>query len=44
MFHDGYYYVGRLSFDSNEFSRQICELLKANFGRSLVDIGSIDIP
>ena len=44
MFHDGYYYVGRLSFDNNEFSRQICELLKANFGRSLVDIGSIDIP
>jgi hypothetical protein len=34
MFHDGCYYVGELSFDDHEFCARVCELLKANFGRS----------
>jgi hypothetical protein len=33
-----------LNFDDHEFCAQVCELLKANFGRSLVEIGSLDIP
>ena len=44
MFHEGRYYIGELKFDDDEFCRQICELLNANLGLSLRDIGSLDIP
>ena len=41
--HDGNYYIGRLTFDGQEFCRQVCELLKVHCGRALVEVGSIDI-
>jgi hypothetical protein len=41
--HNGSVYLGRLNFDDEEFCRQIFELLKANCGRSLTEIGSLDI-
>ena len=44
MIHHGSIYLGRLNFDDEDFCRQIFELLKANYGRSLIEIGSIDIP
>ena len=44
MIHHGSTYLGRLNFDQEEFCYQIFELLKANYGRSLIEIGSIDIP
>ena len=44
MLHEGRYYIGELKFDDDEFCRQICELLNANLGLSLRDIGSLDIP
>ena len=37
-------YLGRLNFNDEEFCGQIFELLKANCGRSITEIGSIDIP
>ena len=43
MIHHGSTYLGRLNFDDEEFCRRIFELLKANYGRSLTEIGSIDI-
>ena len=36
-------YLGTLSFDDDKFAQKICELLKQNCGRSLADIGSLDI-
>jgi hypothetical protein len=44
MIHHGSIYLGRLNFNDEDFFRQIFELLKANYGRSLIEIGSIDIP
>ena len=44
MIHHGSIYLGRLNFNDEEFCGQIFELLKANYGRSLTEIGSIDIP
>ena len=44
MIHHGSIYLGRLNFDDEEFCGQIFELLKANCGRSLTEIGSMDIP
>jgi hypothetical protein len=44
MSHDGNYYIGRLTFDDQEFCRQVCDLLKNHYGRLLVDIGALDIP
>ncbi len=44
MIHHGSTYLGRLNFNHEEFCGQIFELLKANCGRSLTEIGSIDIP
>ena len=41
--HNGSVYLGRLTFKHEEFCRQIFELLKANCGRSLSEIGSLDI-
>ena len=41
--HNGSLYLGRLAFNDEEFCRQIFELLKANCGRSLTEIGSLDI-
>jgi hypothetical protein len=41
--HDRCNYVGEINFDHHEFCARVCELLKANFGRSLVEIGSLDI-
>ena len=43
MIHHGSTYLGRLNFDDQEFCQHIFELLKANYGRSLTEIGSIDI-
>ena len=42
--YQGSCYLGRLNFDDQEFCRHIFELLKANYGRSLIEIGSIDVP
>jgi len=42
--HGGDFYTGRLNFDDPSFCRQVCELLTAHCGRSLVEIGAIDIP
>jgi hypothetical protein len=42
--HHGSIYLGRLNFNDEEFCGQIFELLKANCGRSITEIGSIDIP
>jgi len=44
MIHHGSIYLGRLNFNDEEFCGQIFELLKANCGRSITEIGSIDIP
>jgi hypothetical protein len=44
MKHHGSIYLGRLNFDDEDFCRQIFELLKANYGRSVIEIGSTDIP
>ena len=41
--HNGSVYLGRLTFNHEEFCRQVFELLKANCGRSLTEIGSLDI-
>jgi hypothetical protein len=41
--HYGSVYLGRLTFDHQEFCHPICELLKANYGRSLTEIGSIEV-
>jgi hypothetical protein len=44
MIHHGSIYLGRLNFNDEDFCGQIFELLKANCGRSITEIGSIDIP
>ena len=44
MIQHGSLYLGRLNFDQEEFCYQIFDLLKANYGRSITEIGSIDIP
>jgi hypothetical protein len=44
MSQDGNYYIGRLTFDDQEFCHQVCELLKGHYGHLLVDIGALDIP
>ena len=44
MLHQRSTYLGRVIFDHEQFCRQIFDLLKANCGRSLTEIGSIDIP
>ena len=44
MLHEERYYIGELKFDDDECCHQICELLNANLGLSLRDIGSLDIP
>jgi len=41
--HNGSVYLGRLSFDRQEVCHQIFELLRANYGRSLSEIGSIEV-
>jgi len=43
MTYHGSIYLGRLNFNDEEFCGQIFELLKANCGRSLTEIGSMDI-
>jgi hypothetical protein len=42
--HNGSGYFGHLTFDQEEFCHQLFELLKANCGHSLEEIGQIDIP
>ena len=42
--HDGNYYIGRLTFDDLKFCHHVCELLNVYYGRSLVEVGAIDIP
>lgn len=44
MIHHGSIYLGRLNFNHEEFCGQIFEVLKVNYGRSLIEIGSLDIP
>ena len=41
--HNGRVYLGRLSFDRQEVCHQIFELLRANYGHSLSEIGSIKV-
>jgi len=41
--HDRCNYVGEINFDHHEFCARVCELLIAKFGRSLVEIASLDI-
>jgi hypothetical protein len=42
--HNGSVYIGRLTFDNQEFCHQMFELLMAKRGRSIKEIGQIDIP
>lgn len=42
--HNGSVYLGRLTFDNQEFCHQLFELLMAKRGRSIKEIGQIDIP
>jgi hypothetical protein len=42
--HGGDFYIGRLNFDDPNFCRQVSDLLTAHYGRSLAEIGAIDIP
>ena len=40
---DGFRYMGLMTFDDLTFSSQIGILLKANRGRSIKDIGDLDV-
>jgi hypothetical protein len=42
--HQDTIYLGRLCFDDADFCNQVFELLKANCGHSLQEIGQLDIP
>ena len=42
--HRGFQYMGFMDFDDFTFSSQIFTLLKANIGRSMKDIGNLDVP
>jgi hypothetical protein len=44
MQHRGFQYMGFMNFDDFIFSSQIFTLLKANIGRSIKDIGDLDLP
>jgi hypothetical protein len=44
MTHDDFYFLGELRFDDHEFCSRVYGLLKANLGRSILEIGSLDIP
>ena len=44
MNHAGARYVARLHFDHEGFCDQLCDLLPCHYGRSLQEIGEIDIP
>jgi hypothetical protein len=41
--HEGAKYVGSLIFDDPVFCGQICTLLKGNIGRSIKEIGDLDL-
>jgi hypothetical protein len=43
MIYRGWRYTGMIAFDSAEFCRQIYPLLKSNIGRSIKDIGDLDL-
>jgi len=44
MNHAGSRYVARLHFDHEGFCDQLCDLLPRHYGRSLQEIGELDIP
>jgi hypothetical protein len=44
MNHAGAKYVARLHFDHEGFCDQLCDLLPRHYGRSLREIGELDIP
>jgi len=44
MSHAGASYVGYLHFDRDGFCQLLCELLPRYYGRSIQEIGAIDIP
>ena len=41
--HDGQYYVGSLLFDDSAICSKICALLQLHLGRSIKDIGDLDV-
>src|SRR3954465_13911083 len=40
----GFRYVGSMSFDDPIFCQKICDLLKQNVGRSIKEIGDLEVP
>jgi hypothetical protein len=43
MEYDGRQYVSAVLFSDGTFCRQICELLKQYYGRTLEEIGGLDV-
>ena len=43
MVYQGWRYTGVMAFDSPEFCRQIYSLFKSNIGRSIKNIGALDL-
>jgi hypothetical protein len=43
MQHEGFRYMGFLTFDDSPFCHEIYRLLKSNVGRSIKEIGDIDL-
>jgi hypothetical protein len=43
MHHQSYRYMGSMGFDDRAFCAQIYTLLKANIGRSIKEIGDLDL-
>lgn len=43
MEHEGNEYMGCLLFSDSQFCQQICELLRAHCGKSLEEIGDLEI-
>ena len=41
--YDGQYYVGSLLFDDSAICSKICALLQLHLGRSIKDIGDLDV-
>jgi hypothetical protein len=43
MQHEGFRYMGFLTFDDSPFCHEIYRLLKSNLGKSIKEIGDIDL-
>jgi hypothetical protein len=41
--HNGQHYVGALLFDDSDFCSQICALLQQHLGRSVKEIGDLEV-